>query len=402
MPINFPDWLTSAKTIAIVGNGREGKSTVAFLNANFPNTKVLIYESHQESFEVPEVDVLFKSPGVPKKKVHFSKRTYLTSQADLFVQMFGSQTIAVTGTKGKSTTAHVINHVLNGLGHASLLVGNIGKPALDYVSQIADDVTVVFEMSAFQTESVHAPAHTAVFTSLYQDHLDYYDTMAEYIAAKKHLFDLQTASDICLYRDEYPLIVEALQDCAARKVPYNAKLMDIPVNMIPAVLIAKELGASSQQIAKVLESVKSLPGRLEKVAEHQGISFYDDALATIPEATILAIENVPTVTTLIVGGFDRHQNYTELASKIAKSPIRTLILFPTTGRQIADLVLIGRPTMKIIEAASMEDAVRAAYASTESMESVLLSTASPSFGLFTDYADRSRQYKHWINTVARS
>ncbi len=396
---DFPDWLTSAQSIAIVGNGREGKSTTQFLRKYFPHTKVFIFENHQDHFDVPSVDVVFKSPGIPKKFLTLSSKSYLTSQADLFTQLFGEQTIAVTGTKGKSTTAHAIAHVLNALGHHAVLIGNIGRPALDFVDQMDDETTAVFEMSAFQTESLHRGTHIAVFTSLYQDHLDYYDTMEEYTRAKQHLFLLQTETDLCLYRDEYPNLVALLSEVRSKRIPYNAKLLDVPTNYIPAVLIARERKASEKQIKEALSTLKTLPGRMEKVAEQRGISFYDDAVATIPEATILAIDSTPHLATLIVGGFDRHQSYDALATKIATSTVHTLIHFPTTGAIIADLVSALAPSIKCVPVQSMEEAITQAYALTPSGSSVLMSTASPSFGLFEDYADRSRQYKKWIESV---
>ncbi len=405
----FPDWLTSARTIAIVGFGREGKSTNQFLQKNFPDKKVFIFESHQETFEVPPVDVVFKSPGIPSKNVHCAPTSYLTSQTDLFVQMFGTQTIAITGTKGKSTTAHAIAHVLTSIGHEALLVGNIGKPALDYVELMHEETTAVFEMSAFQTESLHSGVHISVFTSLYQDHLDYYNTLQEYYSAKKHLFDLQSENDICIYRDDYPEITTIVAACAAQKVTYNAQTdsLGFPINYVPALLIARRLDASEKQIRTALSTLKPLPGRLEKIAEKNGVSFYDDALATIPEATINALDALgDDVKVLIAGGHDRNQDFTQLAHRIAASKILTVLLFPQTGERIAAAIAQVTPETRTVLVDSMKEAVETAYETIRQQspaakhtQIVLLSAASPSFGLFKDYKDRSTQYKHWVDSL---
>lgn len=396
----FPEWLTKARTIAVIGNGREGKSTIAFLHKYFPHTKTIVYEQHQDHFEIPAVDVAFKSPGIPKRILTLDPSTYLTSQTDLFVEMFGAQTIAITGTKGKSTTAHVIHHVLSVLGHSSILIGNIGRPALQYIEHMTPEMTAVFEMSAFQTETIHHAVHTAVFTSLYQDHLDYYDSMDEYAKAKQHLFLLQGPEDLCLYRSDYPAIILLLDACTAEKIPYTPDTREYPVNAIPAVLIAERLGASTQQIHAAMASVTDLPGRRENLGTFREITFFDDALATIPEATILAIKSTEHLTTLIVGGHDRHQDFSALAEVIAASSIKNLILFPVTGSEIGELVSKLNPSIQLFPVESMQQAIEITYAKTGAGNSVLLSTASPSFGLFRDYADRSQQFKHWIHTLA--
>jgi UDP-N-acetylmuramoylalanine--D-glutamate ligase len=427
---HLPSWLTSAKSIAIVGFGREGQSTYRFLRTHLPKSiHINTYDEnmdqkmrdlgHQLALEFDDKhfigntslehlfgteDVIFKTPGIPLSKLHFhehaKEKIYLTSQADLFMQLFGSQTIGITGTKGKSTTSHAIAEVLNATGHAALLVGNIGTPALDAVDRMTTDTTAVFELSAFQCESLHVAPHIGIFTSLYQDHLDYYQTMDAYVAAKKHLFDLQTKDDLCLYRDDDPTLFSILQACPAQKIGYRQSDRQGEVNYIPAKKIALMLGVKESDIESALSQVRPLPGRLENVGTYNEITFYDDALATIPEASIRAIKTLGQVDTLFVGGFDRHQAFDMLVEKIGSSTISTVVLFPQTGETIGRQIQRKFPRIRCIEANSMEEAVRAAYEFTPRGGIVLLSTASPSFGMFKDYADRSKQYVHWIKKLS--
>lgn len=459
--MQLPIWITSAQSIAIVGFGREGQSTYRFLRTHLdPSVHINIYDENESEnvralvqklavefndkrctghggkvFEnhFGTESVIFKSPGIPLAKLKFhhdaEQKIRLTSQADLFVQLFGQQTIAVTGTKGKSTTAHAIAHVLNESGKHALLAGNIGVPLLDVVGQVNDDTWIIAELSAFQCDSLTSGTKFAVLTSIYQDHLDYYQSVEQYQQAKRNLFACQTENDYTIYRSDDWESVELIKGTAGQTLPFagennepaaayieneeiliNGKsilpidAITIPgrhnvVNCLPAVIVATQLTCTSAQIAAALQTIRPLKGRLEDLGTYNDITFYDDAVATIPQATIAAIHTLGAkVQTLIVGGHDRKQDYASLAETIARAQIQTLITFPTTGREIAALVQAKRK-ITIIDATSMHDAVKAAYAYTQKGKAVLLSTAAPSFGLFADYQDRSKQYIQCIHDL---
>lgn len=487
---NLPQWLLFPRSIAIVGFGREGQSTYSFVRKYHPDVKIRIMDENEKLNIYDEVsaedigmdqdllaqlrhdpklemrlgseaftdfqnqDVIFKTPGIPNSKITLPPKTYLTSQADLFVQMFGKQTIAVTGTKGKSTTSHIIDHIQKAIKNPCILLGNIGKAALDFADDITPTTTIVFEMSSFQCESLHVAPHVAVFTSLYKDHMDYYDTFAEYAKAKQHLFTLQKADDICIYRADDKAVHELIVTTRSKKIAYSGSplpdariflhdgwityrdddddeeriihMQNIPlsgvhmvINSMPGVLIAK-LGLSAagwkpvatSDLETALHTVPTLSGRLELIDTVSRIRFYDDALATIPEATIAALDAFgEDVTVLIAGGHERDQDYQMLATRIAGSKISSLILFPTTGKRLGELVKAASPTIKCVEVESMDDAIEAAYQALRALREqqqtvpnspiVLLSTAAPSFGLFTDYVDRSRKYKAAIAKLRR-
>jgi len=157
---------------------------------------------------------------------------------------------------------------------------------------------------------------------------------------------------------------------------------------------------------------------LQHVGRFRGIDFYDDSIATVPEAAALAIEALgPGVQTLIAGGHDRHLTFEVLAEAIAKSNIDTLILFPPTGKKIAAAVLVVQPfpvtptphrgeggrvaqAAGVVHVESMEEAVRLAYQHTATDRICLLSPASASFGTFVDYADRGEQFAKWIRALS--
>lgn len=448
----IPTWLSTAPCVAIVGMGREGQSTYAFLRARFPNLELNVYDEtwnpeqlerirrdqlstvYAGSLEEQHIQgaVVFKTPGIKPEKVHLEtpETQRVTSQADLFFELFGSQIIAVTGTKGKSTTAHLIAHVLRHCGESVLLVGNIGEPMLDCVDEITPQTHIVVETSSFQAQTLHHGPKISVFLNLFPEHLDYYQTISDYVLAKRNLFTTQKETDLCIHSLDQDQVVAAIASLPPQKIGISAsdnpqatatsqsdglywngdKIVDRSVillrgehnlfNCLPALVIAKHLGFSNEDIQAAFASATPLPGRLEPVATVEEITFFDDALATIPEATIAALQALgSSVTTLIVGGHERKQEYTTLARAIANSSVQTLIYFPTTGARIADAVRTQKQ-IQTIAVSSMQEAVDSAFTATPKGASVLLSTAAPSFGLFKDYRDRSTQYLQCIHSHA--
>jgi UDP-N-acetylmuramoylalanine-D-glutamate ligase len=171
-------------------------------------------------------------------------------------------------------------------------------------------------------------------------------------------------------------------------------------NVALAIAAARELSVSDAAMRSAISGFKGLPHRLEYVGHFRGVDFYDDSIATVPEATALAIEALgPSVQTLIAGGHDRHLTFEVLADAIAKSRIETLILFPPTGEKIAAVLKSRGVGYRIRHVGSMEEAVRAAFAHTAGGRICLLSPAAASFGTFLDYADRGDQFKNCVRRL---
>ena len=175
-------------------------------------------------------------------------------------------------------------------------------------------------------------------------------------------------------------------------------------NVCAAVLAATLAGAHMQAIISVLKSFKGLEHRLEFVGEHHGIKFYNDSLATIPEAVIEGIEALgEDVETLIAGGYDRGLDYSELGKYLSDSKVRILILFPTTGEKIwealCDVVPNENLRPKKLDVASMKEAVLTAYEHTNPGKICLMSPGAASFGIFKNYKDRGDQFKNFVNSL---
>ena len=187
------------RRILIAGYGREGKSTHALVGQLAPTAEVTVAANDQEAIALMDAarakgtqyDMVVKSPGIPTMKLegHCDPET-ITSQTDLFLQIYGDQTIAVTGTKGKSTTTKLIAHVLGTAladGRKTILAGNIGIPLFDIVPELDDHSIVVAELSCHQLENIHRGPRTGVLLNLFPEHLDHYRDYRDYELAKMQL-----------------------------------------------------------------------------------------------------------------------------------------------------------------------------------------------------------------------
>jgi UDP-N-acetylmuramoyl-L-alanine---L-glutamate ligase len=443
------------KRILILGFGREGESTYRFLRRHFPNLPLSIAD--QQEVEIPgsdqhikkyfgndylehvfDYDVIIKTPGIKKTPILEEAEkngAVITSQTKLFFSLFRDRIIGVTGTKGKSTTASLIYQILKKVGRDVVLLGNIGIPAFDYIDQDIPQRWYVFELSAHQLSDVTESPHIAVFLNLYREHLDYYRSFEEYHSAKKRITVFQNNHDILVFNEDQKELKDTAGATLAKTCgfsqtnnstavcyidhdaivsTYNGQpetiiaLSDIPLlgsmnrnNVMAAILVAQICTIDPKTIETAIRTFIPLEYRLELVGTYYGIQFYDDALATIPEATIQALESFPdgSIDTLIAGGFDRGQDFGDLAKSVIHHHIHTVILFPTTGDKIwEDVSVYGKshvlPEHFMVN--SMEEAVRIAYQKTETGKICLLSPASPSFGMFKDYRHRSEEYRKYI------
>ncbi len=330
---------------------------------------------------------------------YVGKKQTVTSQAAIFFANCKGTIIGVTGTKGKSTTSSLIQHVLKKGGFKAHVIGNIGKPVLQFLSKGKD--IFIYELSSFQLGELWQSPHIAVLLNVYPEHLDYYKNFQEYAEAKARITTYQQKDDILIFNKKDPVASAIALKSKARKLPFAmAKGKGTWIaSKEPAILIGRLYRIPKNVIERAIKTFKPLPYRLEKVGEWKGICFVNDSLATIPEATTAALDALePNVHTLIAGGLDRGISFQNLSKRIEKSAVKTLILFPQTGKKIIQNLKHPPQTFFVQD---MKEAVQIAYRYTPQGKICLLSPAAPSFNLFRDYKDRGDQFIKWAKAYGK-
>ena len=430
------------KRILILGFAREGRDNLSFLRTIFPKKKIGIADKKSmeelpktsqemiaddphinlhlgEKYLAPisKYNVIFKTPGIPFKELEkqLAPGTKITSQANIFLKQRRDRVIGVTGTKGKSTTSSLIYEILDNAGINVHLIGNIGKPVLSFLSEKDPDALFVYELSSHQLANIEVSPHIAVFLNIFKEHLDYYKDFNDYVRAKTKITQFQNKNDFLIFNREDKGVKKIADGSRAQKISIAQKINlplkteEIPLrgdfyllNIRAAAEVGRLFNISESKIANAVKNFKPLAHRLEYVGQYQGIHFYNDSLATIPEATINAIEALNKKTqTIILGGFERKQDYKALVEKIAQSKIENIILFPSTGKRIKKLLQKTTWKGKIFEIDNMREAIKICFQNTKSDKICLLSPAAPSFGIFKDYKERGELFKKWVKHYAK-
>ena len=421
------DYLENKK-ILILGIGREGRSSLRYLQTHVPSAEIALadrndphidgydgfygadYLAHMDGF-----DLVLKSPGIPFVGVDIPAGTEVTCQTDLFVRFSGCVCIGITGTKGKTTTSTLIHEILQAAEIPNVLAGNIGVPVLDVIDDCAGKIAVL-ELSCHQLEFMRASPHIAVFTNLYPEHLDHYDGFKGYADAKMHIALRQTPQDYLIYGDveglrEYlagqtirsrtiPIGYDADKDdaflhrigtCNARLVgKHNAQ------NTFFAAAAARCLGVSDDAIERGIRNFGGIEHRMEPVGTFRGIRFVNDSIATAPEVVLLELEALGDVDTLLFGGLDRGLDYTAFVRALAENPVRNLIGLPQTGHAICDALEALHADKTLCKAADMEDAVQAAYRLTAEGKTCLFSPAAASYNVYKNFEEKGRHFKELV------
>ncbi|PYS29001.1 MAG: UDP-N-acetylmuramoyl-L-alanine--D-glutamate ligase [Acidobacteria bacterium] len=439
------------KSILILGFGTEGQATYEFLRRKWP-TKPLTLADRRTLGEFPQelarrlqqdpasslnlgpgyldslvpgkCEVIIKTPGIPASTHQIARARksgcLLTSHSQIFLSNYPrDKIIGVTGTKGKSTTTSLIYQILKRGGLPAELVGNIGQPPLATLMDVSGDTYFVHEFSSHQLAEVESSPHIAVLLNIVPEHLDYYSTFDEYVAAKENITRFQEPDDFLVFNPAYPIPNAIAQRTQAALRPFNPedtqgilKPGDVQLpgkfnleNVMAAVTAASLCGVETAAIQDAVRAFRGLPHRLELVGIFNGVTFYDDSIATVPEATLGALDALGSdVQTLILGGHERNLDFTEFGSRLPGN-IGTVILFPPSGERIWKAIELHSRNTPIPEALfveSMELAVALAYERTEPGRICLLSPASPSFGVFKDYRERGDSFKAFIKLLSNS
>ncbi len=425
------DSLLGCRRILIAGYGREGRSTHALLQRITPLPEITVARDDEgiiacleESRRCGrEYDLVVKSPGIPMMKLEGRcNLEKVTSQSDLFLQVFGDMTVGVTGTKGKSTTTALLGHVLASAmpSRQVLVAGNMGIPLFDVVDQMNEGTMVVAEFSCHQLENIHRGPHIGVVLNLYQEHLDHYHDYRGYGMAKLQMMLRQQQGDHCFYctdsADLVAMVSEFRSEVVSSLHAYSlreARQSDVAsmptrlqgdhnlCNIFAVREVTSLMGVSSSCFAEALASFQGLPHRLEQVGTFRGITFYNDSISTIPEATMAALQALPQTHTLILGGFDRGIDYSPLAVCLAaRNEVGNLVFVGKAGRRmiqewqgLSPNPLEGRNVLLEDDYAKI---VAWCFAHTQRGKVCLLSPAAASYDSFTNFEHRGNTFKELI------
>lgn len=431
------------KKIAILGFGKEGKSTYCFLRKYLDNVLTIIDKkdvknSFGEEFtddkvvfvsgkgyldSLAQYDVVIKTPGISLYGIDL-EGVNLTSQLELVLANFEGMSIGITGTKGKSTTTSLIYEIIKEQREKVYLVGNIGTPILDLVEEYDDETTLVIEMSSHQLEFLKTSPRIGIILNLYQDHLDHDKTVERYHANKLNMFRNQKDGDWAIYNWDNDYLKNYMVNNAylGKKIGISSELKKEVyrvdnkfyygdtflydtedkrkligsyniLNIVFALLVGKILGLDLDKAREVVRNFDQVEYRMMLVGEVKKVKYYSDTLATIPEATISGIEGLGNVNTLIFGGMDRGIDYEGFVDYLNKCEIKHFICMPTTGYTIGKRLVNG----EVYFCDTLELAVEKAKEVTEVNTNCLLSPAASSYEQFKNYIEKADKYREYVN-----
>jgi UDP-N-acetylmuramoylalanine--D-glutamate ligase len=384
------------------------------------------------------VDMVIKNPAISwqNEYIKLAQKSGVPVEMDssLFFRLAKAPIIGVTGSKGKTTTASLIAHILENAGREVVRVGISQTGVLSELKRLSPKSTVVFELSSWRLSALRSLKKSpglAVFTNLHPDHLNYYKNMESYLEDKKYLFRYQKAGDTLVANFDNAYVREAAQDAPGRVLFFSrhegegiaawaqddmlfirggeaAKVL-MPLerlgllgghnveNALAAALAALASGIAPKEVRRGLESFPGVPHRLERVGELQGALYYNDSAATIAEAALSALESFPEQNIVwIGGGSDKAVPLEALGRKVAERA-KAAILFAGAG---SDKLLSAMEKAGLKEkpcvVASMAEALERAQALAEPGDVVLLSPGTASFGVFRNEFDRGDQFREQV------
>lgn len=377
-------------------------------------------------------DVAFRTPGLhPEKPELIALRaagTKITSEMEAFFEVCPCQIIGVTGSDGKTTTTTLISELLRHAGCRVWVGGNIGTPLLDKAEEIQPEDKVVLELSSFQLMDLHYSCHTAVVTNLAPNHLDMHKDMAEYVNAKKNIFLRQGAGDTLILNLDNEITAGFAKEAKGNVLWFSRQkpvengvyfkdgviwrgreaLLRQEEILIPglhnvenymAAILAVGDSVSDEDIRYVAKHFGGVEHRIELVRVKDGVSYYNDSIASSPSRTIAGLRSFRKKVILIAGGYDKHIPYDVLGPEIVQH-VKLLICTGATGEKIAQATENAenyRENMpEILRIDDFYEAIRTAARRAEAGDVVLLSPASAAFDKFKNFMVRGAEFKKTV------
>jgi UDP-N-acetylmuramoylalanine--D-glutamate ligase len=378
-----------------------------------------------------DAELVVISPGVPADlDLLGSLRTRgvpVIGELELAAPFLQGKTVGITGSNGKTTTTALTGHILRHSGIACQVGGNIGTPPASMVDTSRPEQWNVLELSSFQLETIRTfHSEIGVCLNVTPDHLDRHHTFESYAAAKRRLFETQSATEFAVLNADDPTCVafaghtqaQVLWFSLERPVTRGAwldegqlrmdgeRLMEareIPLrgrhnveNTLAASIAARLAGSSLPQIAGAARTFPGVEHRLEFVRDIDGVAYYNDSKATNVDATLKAIDAFPGGLWIILGGKDKDSDYRVLCDPL-RGKARAALLIGAAARKIA--AQLGEDAVPVFDCGTLAAAVEQAYRSAGPGDTVLLAPACASFDQFDNFEHRGRVFKELVNAL---
>ena len=395
--------------------------------------EIILGELSEEVMET--LDLVVMSPGVP------TDLPVVLKMRDMGIPIWGEvelaytygkgDVLAITGTNGKTTTTALLGEIMKNYKESVFVVGNIGNPYTAAALEMREDSVAVAEMSSFQLETIHEfrPKVSAIL-NITPDHLNRHHTMEAYIKAKEDIAKNQTKEDTCVlnYEDEVTRKIgenvkaNVLYFSSQRKLDRGIYLDDGNIilrqdeeilvcnvnelkllgthnyeNVMAAVAMAAAYGTPMEVIRRTIKEFAGVEHRIEFVREKDGVAYYNDSKGTNPDAAIKGIQAMNRPTVLIGGGYDKDSEYEEWIQAF-DGKVKLLVLVGATKEKIAEAAR-GCGFEAITFADTLEEAVNICATEARPGDAVLLSPACASWGMFTNYEERGKMFKEYVNNL---
>jgi len=392
----------------------------------FPNIKYVLGEHRLEDFLGR--DLVIKSAGIPLDSPYIKEAEKnnipVKMSTALFVTLSNTKIIGVTGTKGKSTTTHLIESILIESGQKFFLGGNVrGLATLPLLNEVGEGDIVLMELDSWQLQGFgydEISPNISVFTNLMNDHMNYYKgNMDQYFNDKANIFRYQKEGDVLITSSLVKKNIDEKFNKEIKSKIITTSTLDVPENWKPIILgehnkesiafaikVSEVLGIDREIIKRGVETFKGVPGRLELIREVKGFKYYNDTTATTTDAAIAALQSLlprpdfgkksPNIV-LLAGGSDKNLVFERFVNEM-KGRVKKLILFKGNATdKILKLLEPNQFDFVVID--SMDKAFEEAQKVAEEGDIVLLSPGATSFGIFKNEFDRGDQFVELVNKL---
>ncbi len=433
--------ISAAKFLAAKGAGvsisdNKSKSDLEEQIKECEQNGIKVIAGKQDPSLLEGIDLVVVSPGVPldipilvKAK---EENIPIVGEIELASRFTTKPIVAITGTNGKTTTTSLTDHILK-RKYQTAMAGNIGFPFIDFVT----DETVeafVLELSSFQLETVYDfKPHIAAILNITPDHIIRHKTMENYIHCKKEIFKNQGKDDFLVLNKKDEVTRAFLPEIKTNIVLFDSDkpleegevgtfvldgkvvfqdqtgvchtlcdVEDIRIkgkhnleNVLAAGAMAYLFGIKPEEIKEGIRTFEGVEHRLEVFATIRDITFINDSKGTNPDASIKALEAMDRPTVLILGGYDKGNEFDEFVTHF-KDVVKSVILLGETRHKIEKAILDAGLKIKISMAKDLAEVVKIAYREAKPGDAVLLSPACASWDMFDSYEQRGDLFKKYV------